>query len=92
MINCAHVSHFEALLEDNKDAKWFKRVRALRTNASRKSHEELDQSDSLDAGDPDEFGKDHVRLVKAFPHLNIIGGCCGTDIRHVRNFVETFQK
>ena len=56
-----------------------KRVRGLRCNASKRSHEELDGSSDLDIGDPEEFGNLHIDLKKIVPHLNVFGGCCGTD-------------
>jgi homocysteine S-methyltransferase len=80
-INCAHPSHFAHLLED--DAPWLSRLRAVRANASRKSHAELDASDELDAGDPDELGDDYRALRERLPGLSVLGGCCGTSHRHV---------
>jgi S-methylmethionine-dependent homocysteine/selenocysteine methylase len=82
MINCAHPTHFEEALHSG--GAWRERIRALRANASTLSHAELDEAEELDDGDPVDFGVRHGRLVDAFPHLNVIGGCCGTDHRHVR--------
>ena len=81
MINCAHPSHFSDALEDG--AAWTERVRGLRANASRKSHAELDNSTELDAGNPEELGELYAELLRRFPHINVLGGCCGTDHRHV---------
>jgi len=58
-------------------------VRSLRANASRRSHAELDQACDLDAGDPAELGQDYRTLRQRHPHINVLGGCCGTDHRHV---------
>jgi len=80
MINCAHPTHFSGALED---ADWTKRLRGIRANASRRSHAELDNSTDLDAGDPAELGLEYRLLLRRFPHLNVLGGCCGTDLRHV---------
>jgi homocysteine S-methyltransferase len=55
----------------------------VRANASRKSHAELDSATELDAGNPEELGQDYARLKAALPSLNVVGGCCGTDHRHV---------
>jgi len=52
-------------------------------NASRKSHAELNESPELDVGDPVELGMQHARLKQRLPQLNVLGGCCGTDHRHV---------
>jgi S-methylmethionine-dependent homocysteine/selenocysteine methylase len=82
MINCAHPTHFEGVLEP--DAAWTGRIRGLRANASRKSHEELDESTELDEGDPAELGAQYVALRHRLPALTVLGGCCGTDHRHVR--------
>lgn len=81
MINCAHPTHFEHVLRE-QDA-WSDRIRGLRTNASRRSHAELDESTDLDAGDPKELGEQHRALQKLLPRLAVVGGCCGTDDRHV---------
>lgn len=81
MINCAHPSHFAALLDTDED--WVKRIRGLRANASRCSHAELDEATELDDGDPVEMGEDYRALLRRQPLINVLGGCCGTDHRHV---------
>jgi homocysteine S-methyltransferase len=81
MINCAHPTHFEAVLEAG--APWVARVGGLRTNASTKSHAELDEATELDEGDPDDLGARHAALKERLPAVNVLGGCCGTDDRHV---------
>jgi homocysteine S-methyltransferase len=81
MINCAHPMHFERVLADGQP--WTQRIRGLRTNASRKSHAELNESAELDIGDPSELGVQHAQLKRRLPQLNVMGGCCGTDHRHV---------
>lgn len=81
MINCAHPTHFEPVLAQGQG--WSKRIRGLRANASRKSHAELNESPELDIGDPVELGVQHAQLKKRLPQLNVMGGCCGTDHRHV---------
>lgn len=82
MINCAHPEHFADVLEDDGSG-WTTRIRGLRANASRKSHAELDESETLDDGDPDELGRDYALLVARLPSLSVYGGCCGTDHRHI---------
>ncbi len=81
LVNCAHPDHFADALDPG--AAWTDRIRGVRANASRRSHEELDEADDLDAGDPKEFGRLHARLVTEHPQITIFGGCCGTDHRHV---------
>jgi S-methylmethionine-dependent homocysteine/selenocysteine methylase len=80
MINCAHPQHFRQVLQD---APWARRLRGLRANASCLSHAELDQSTELDTGDPVALGGDYAEIRAAFPWINVLGGCCGTDHRHV---------
>jgi homocysteine S-methyltransferase len=79
MINCAHPTHFEHVLADGG----LERVRGLRANASSKSHAELDEAEELDAGDPRELAEQYRSLRSLWPNLTVVGGCCGTDHRHV---------
>jgi S-methylmethionine-dependent homocysteine/selenocysteine methylase len=81
MINCAHPSHFESALANNEA--WLKRLRGIRANASRRSHAELDAAPELDMGNPVELGQQYRELRKKLPQLSVLGGCCGTDHRHV---------
>jgi homocysteine S-methyltransferase len=80
-INCAHPDHFSAALDADPVAT--ARVGLLRANASRASHAELDEAEELDDGDPDELAILYARLLDRHPHLEVLGGCCGTDARHV---------
>jgi S-methylmethionine-dependent homocysteine/selenocysteine methylase len=81
MINCAHPTHFDGVLTGDRG--WLKRVRGLRANASRLSHAELNEAPDLDAGDPAEFGQHYRALLTRQPQINVLGGCCGTDHRHL---------
>jgi S-methylmethionine-dependent homocysteine/selenocysteine methylase len=89
MINCAHPTHFEAVLDTHAD--WPTRVRAVRANASTKSHAELDEADDLDEGDPADLGTRHATLREKLPKLNVLGGCCGTDHRHVTEICRAWR-
>lgn len=86
MINCAHPDHFRAVLAE--PAPWRRRVRALRANASRMSHAELDAAETLDDGDPLELGALYAALRRDLPWLSLLGGCCGTDHRHIAAIAE----
>ena len=86
MINCAHPTHFEHVLADG--GRWLERIRGIRANASRKSHAELNEAPDLDMGDPIELGMQYSRLRDRLPNLNVMGGCCGTDHRHVEQIAE----
>ena len=88
MINCAHPTHFEAVLEPG--AAWGDRIRGLRANASAKSHAELDEAEELDEGDPADLGERHAALRERLPKLTVLGGCCGTDHRHVGEIARRF--
>ena len=81
MLNCAHPTHFADVLAT--DEPWVKRLRGLRANASTRSHAELDAAPDLDAGDPVALGRQYRDLRRRMPQLTILGGCCGTDHRHV---------
>jgi len=81
MINCAHPTHFEQALAKNEA--WIKRVRGVRANASTRSHAELDAAPDLDDGNPVELGQQYRALRRNFRQFNVLGGCCGTDHRHV---------
>ena len=82
MINCAHPSHFSAVLESGAD--WTMRIRGLRANASRCSHAELDVMTELDRGDAVALAGDYRDLRARFPHITVLGGCCGTDLAHIK--------
>ena len=81
MINCAHPTHFTDALETGGD--WIGRIGGVRANASRKSHAELDEAEELDEGDPAELADQYRTLRSLLPDATVIGGCCGTDHRHV---------
>lgn len=83
MVNCAHPDHFASVLLGSSDAAWTNRVRGLRCNASRLSHAELDEAEVLDDGDAPELAEQYRQLRLAMPWLNVFGGCCGSDLRHV---------
>ena len=81
MINCAHPDHFTHVPSGKTD--WLGRIMGVRANASRMSHEELDNAEELDAGNPTELGGQYRDLKALLPNLTVMGGCCGTDHRHV---------
>jgi S-methylmethionine-dependent homocysteine/selenocysteine methylase len=82
MINCAHPTHIEHALD--QDASWIGRLRGLRANSSSCSHQELDNAPVLDIGNPVELADQYRALRHKFPAITVLGGCCGTDHRHVR--------
>ncbi len=86
MINCAHPDHFADELAGGEA--WLARIRGLRANASRCSHAELDDATELDAGDPVELARLYGDLCRRFPHITVLGGCCGTDHRHIEQIAQ----
>jgi homocysteine S-methyltransferase len=86
MINCAHSAHFADPVNDSGD--WQSRIQGIRANASKMSHAELDEAEELDDGNPLELGSEYRELMALLPNLNIMGGCCGTDHRHVHAIFE----
>jgi S-methylmethionine-dependent homocysteine/selenocysteine methylase len=81
MINCAHPAHFAHVLE--QPAPFIQRLQGLRANASRMSYAELNEAAELDIGDPAALGREYAAFKRQIGHLNVLGGCCGTDHRHV---------
>ncbi|WP_421759265.1 homocysteine S-methyltransferase family protein [Devosia sp.] len=86
MINCAHPVHFDRLAA--ADTAGLARVMGLRTNASAKSHAELDESPTLDRGDPQDLARRYAGLLGLMPQIRVIGGCCGTDHHHISAVVD----
>jgi homocysteine S-methyltransferase len=80
VINCAHPTHIVHALDQGE---WLDRIGGLRVNASTMSHVELDEAETLDDGDPQQLAVDQKPLLDAFKNLDVLGGCCGTDARHV---------
>jgi homocysteine S-methyltransferase len=85
-VNCAHPDHFAGALD--AEPKAISRIALLRANASRASHAELDQAEELDDGDPVELAALYAGLRDRHPHLEVLGGCCGTDARHVEAIAQ----
>jgi S-methylmethionine-dependent homocysteine/selenocysteine methylase len=89
MINCAHPDHFS---EGLVDASWARRIRGIRANASRRSHAELDAATELDSGNPHELAQQYRALAIKMPWLNVFGGCCGSDLRHVTAIARALKE
>ena len=90
MINCAHPQHFLHSLQP--PGNWLNRIRGIRANASAKSHAELDESDTLDAGDKCLLAHGYNQLFDLLPSLRVIGGCCGTDHSHMEEICKTLEE
>ncbi len=81
MVNCAHPTHFADVFAQR--AGWHSRIRGICANASTLSHAQLDEATELDDGDPDDLAARYLDLRGKLPELSVLGGCCGTDQRHV---------
>ena len=88
MINCAHPTHFADVFEGAPA--WVLRIGGLRANASTLSHVELDEMVVLDDGDPADLAARYVALRSSLPALHVLGGCCGTDHRHVAAIAQAW--
>lgn len=89
MVNCAHPDHFTQVLSDEP---WMDRLKGIVANASRCSHAELDEAEELDDGNPEELGNQLAEIHKTYPNINILGGCCGTDMRHMACIARTAKQ
>jgi S-methylmethionine-dependent homocysteine/selenocysteine methylase len=89
MINCAHPGHFDHLF--TAGGTWLERIKGIRANASCLSHAELDESETLDDGHPETFGKELGDLKTSSPYLSVLGGCCGTDHRHIEQICRQLK-
>jgi S-methylmethionine-dependent homocysteine/selenocysteine methylase len=85
-INCAHPNHFAEVLTTGE--MWVDRIRGIRANSSTRSHAELNEAPDLDKGNPVELGNQYRELRNQLPHLNVLGGCCGTDDRHIESICK----
>jgi S-methylmethionine-dependent homocysteine/selenocysteine methylase len=86
MINCAHPTHFAHVLLPEEP--FVQRIAGLRANASRMSHAELNEAPELDIGNPAELGDQYAALKRRLGNLNLLGGCCGTDHRHIEQIAD----
>jgi homocysteine S-methyltransferase len=84
MVNCTHASIFKAALmhDVNSSSLVRKRVAGLLANTAALKPEELDSSDALVEEKPETFGKSVAGLHGELG-MKILGGCCGTDDRHI---------
>jgi S-methylmethionine-dependent homocysteine/selenocysteine methylase len=90
MINCAHPTHFETSIATGEP--WVKRLRGIRANASKLSHAELNDAPGLDDGNPRELGRQYADLLRRHPQINVLGGCCGTDHRHMEEIARACKE
>jgi S-methylmethionine-dependent homocysteine/selenocysteine methylase len=87
MINCVHPTHITNRVVVGEP--WLDRIRGLRANASTKTHAELDEATEVYDGNPVELGYQYHELIEKLQQLNVLGGCCGTDHRHIEEICKT---
>ena len=87
MINCAHPTHFEHVLDP--EAPWAARVRGVRRMRRRRAMQSWTKPRTLDDGDPDDLARRDDSLRPGLPAMSVVGGCCGTDHRHVAAICRT---
>ncbi|MBO9433725.1 homocysteine S-methyltransferase family protein [Ruegeria sp. R13_0] len=85
MVNCAHPTHFAGAIDNHP------RIRGIVANASSCSHAELDEAEELDEGDPHQLGKQMAEVMRNNPSIQVFGGCCGTDMRHLRSMARAID-
>lgn len=89
MINCVHPLEYESALADES---WMKRIRGVRPNASVMDKISLCKIGHLEDGDPIELGNQIGDLFKRFPHMDILGGCCGTWDNHLDQMAQSVSE
>lgn len=92
LANCVHPDTFRnaaAQLPAVTEARF--QMLGLQANASRRPVESLDGAAETDSGDPEAFGRQMVELGREFG-LRLLGGCCGTDGRHIRAIARALNR
>ena len=87
-LNCSHPLEFEPALDGGE---WMKRLRSIRPNASPMDKIALCKIGHLEDGDPDELAQQMLDVARRMPHMDIFGGCCGTDERHLSKIAATVK-
>ncbi len=90
MVNCAHPDHVLPGIPET-GAPWLSRISAIRANASRMTHAELEAMEVLDDGDAADFAGGYLALRSRIPGIHVIGGCCGTNVRHVAAAADAWR-
>jgi homocysteine S-methyltransferase len=89
LVNCTHVSIFRSAIfhEANSSSLVRERLVGLLANTAALNPEELDNSNGLVAEEPEIFGQTVADLHGELG-MKILGGCCGTDHRHIRHLAK----
>jgi len=89
MVNCVHPRVFLSAMNHPAHSSPFVRSRmlGLQANTSEKSPEELDGLGELDTAEAVQFAED-MDALRASCGTRLLGGCCGTDHRHISALAE----
>ena len=94
MVNCVHPSVLSVALS-SRLCGWDSisgRVLGVQGNTSSKSPEELDDLEVLHAdGGPEQYADSLMAVSRRFG-LRILGGCCGTDDRHIECIAKRMKR
>ena len=90
LVNCAHPSHIRAAVGAEPGA-WTRRIAGTRANAADAGHADLDEAVERGDGTPESFASAQAELLDCLPHLSILGGCCGTDERHISAMMRMIE-
>jgi len=90
LVNCMHPSHLLPHLERDNGKEWVQWLCGARVNASALTHAELDALDSLEDGDASSLAASVRQLHRL--ELRLLGGCCGTDERHISAIVSAVNE
>ncbi len=85
MVNCVYPTFLNA---EDQSPDLFKRLVGIQANASSKDHDQLDGSEHLQQDPLPDWSRNMRQLHKNYG-VKILGGCCGTDHRYLRNLVES---
>lgn len=84
MVNCIYPTFIRP---DEQPSDLFDRLQGIQANASSKTHDQLDGSQTLQQDSLEDWGHHMLRLNREFG-VKILGGCCGTDDRYLRYLVS----
>ncbi len=87
MINCSYPSFLNA---DKQPYSIFSRLIGFIANASSLDQSELEGATTLQADDISDWGNRMIELNKKYG-VKILGGCCGTDARHLQYIVDNIR-
>ncbi len=93
MVNCVHPSAFRTAFahEAKRMPSLAVRLVGLQANTSAKSPQELENRPVLDTEEPEVFADAMLTLNRDLG-IRVLGGCCGTDQRHIQLLAERWVK